>query len=129
MTGMFDWITFEKGKARFCGKERGVDEAGHDVFAVQAEGQATYYGEFDLSFASDHNHFSVEIVSFGYGDPDNIANTNATARAAFNPSEVAAAKSVITDLIFSYRARAVPIPHMSHFIGEVHFRDGWIRES
>jgi len=128
MTGMFDWISFDKGKARFCGGKRGGDDARHEVFAVQFEGPTIYYGELDLIFASDHNHFNIQIVSFGYGSAGNVANPSPTARATFSPSEIEAAKSVITDLMMSYRIRQVPIAHMpSYFLGEVLFRNGWVR--
>jgi hypothetical protein len=125
MTEMFDWITFEKGNARFCGFEKGTDEAGHRVFAVQLGGPVTYYGEFALKFEPDHTNYNIEIISCGYHGASNIANPSPTARAQFTSEEIAAIRSVITELIFSYRAGPVPIPHTSHFAGQIRFREGW----
>ncbi len=33
--GMFDWVSFENGKARFCGGVRGADDAPHEVLGVK----------------------------------------------------------------------------------------------
>jgi hypothetical protein len=128
MSGMFDWITFERGKARFCGTERGGDELGHDVFAVQLNGPLIYHGEFKKIWNADETHFDIEIVSFGYGNAGNVGNPSPTARLALSAPEIAAAKSVITDLFRSDRPKPFPLNHMANLLKNVEFRPGWFRE-
>ncbi|MEA3175134.1 MAG: hypothetical protein QOF42_2545, partial [Gammaproteobacteria bacterium] len=64
--GMLDWVSFENGKARFCGAKRGADDAPHEVLAVQLGG-AIFYGDFRAVYEEDRTHYNVEIISFGFG--------------------------------------------------------------
>ena len=50
--GMFDWVSFENGKARFCGGVGGADDAPHEVLGVKL-GDLAYYGDFETKFATE----------------------------------------------------------------------------
>src|SRR5690349_23064381 len=77
----FDWIDFPEGRARFVGSVRGVDERGHDAFALEIDNDVLF-GEIRPRFLENHNDFNVEIVSFGIRDPGSIGE------APFDPREV-----------------------------------------
>jgi hypothetical protein len=125
--GKFDWVRFEGGKARFCGSARGGDDKGHDVVAVQVDGGRVNYGEFDLTYARDHNHYNAEILSFGYATEGNVSNPHAVDRASFPPAEIELIKSMISGLILRDDEKPFPLNDWrEYFLGAVLFREGWI---
>jgi hypothetical protein len=126
--GMFDWLSFENGKARFCGQERGADEAPHYVLAVQLDNLPIHFGNFQPQFEKDKTHYDVEIVSFGFHTPSNVGNPNVTARAVFSPAEVRLVQTLIRNLILWPEEKPVPLKNRSSFRGGVHFRNDWIRQ-
>jgi hypothetical protein len=124
--GMLDWVSFENGKARFCGAKRGADDAPHEVLAVQLGG-AIFYGDFRAVYEEDRTHYNVEIISFGFGSAGNAGNPNVTARTVFSPAEVASIETLISSLIRLPGEQPPPLRVRSRFRGGVSFRDGWIR--
>jgi hypothetical protein len=126
--GKFDWVSFENGKARFCGAKRGADDAPHWVLAVQlGDGPRIYYVDFDIQYEEDGTHYNVEIISFGFGSAGNAGNPNVTARAVFSAAEVASIETLISSLIRLPGEQPTPLHIRSRFRGGVSFRDGWIR--
>ncbi len=52
--GVFDWVQFPEGKARFAGTKRCWDEQGHITFALELNG-VEYFGEIDQVFLLDRH--------------------------------------------------------------------------
>ena len=125
--GMFDWISFENGKARFCGAEIGADDAPHQVLGVKL-GDTAYYGDFETKYEEDGTHYNVEIISFGFWSPTNVGHSSVGVRAVFSPAEVALIQSLICNLIRSSGEQPFPLDVRSRFRGGVFFSDGWIRQ-
>jgi hypothetical protein len=125
--GMFDWVSFENGKARFCGTQRGGDEIPRHVLGVQLD-DSRYYGNFETKYEEDGTHYSVEIISFGFDDPGNVGNPSVTARAAFSPAEVSLIETLVSSLVRLPGEQPFPLEIGSRFRGGVFFRDGWIRK-
>ena len=125
--GMFDWVSFENGKARFCGGVRGADDAPHEVLGVKL-GDLAYYGDFETKFEEDDTHYNVEIISFGFWSPNNVGHPSVGVRAVLSPAEVALIQSLICNLIRSPGEQPFPLHVRSRFRGGVGFSDGWIRQ-
>jgi hypothetical protein len=126
--GMFDWIDFAKGRARFDGSVRGADDDPHYVLAVELDGSRIYYGDFEPKFEEDHTHYNVEIITFGFGSRHNVGNPVPTARVAFSPSDVATIETLIRELMLSPGEKPSPLKDRSTFLGGVAFKDGWLRK-
>ena len=124
---MFDWVSFENGRARFCGGKRGADDAPYEVLAVQL-GNSTYYGSFETKYEEDGTHYNVEIISFGFWSPGNVGHPSVGVRAVFSPAEVSLIETLISNLIQSPGEQPFPLQIRSRFQGGVFFRDGWIRK-
>ena len=124
----FDWVDFPEGRARFSGGTRGVDERGHETFAVEVNG-IEYFGEINQSFLSDRHNFNVEIISFGHSEI--FTGSTSDSWSPFTKNELKTVQSLIVQLIragleLEDRPSALDEFPDSRFMGEVIFRHGWI---
>lgn len=132
--GAHDWVGFEQGRARFTGGIRGWDEVGHQTFAVELHSQVLY-GEIRKAFLPDDYNFDVEIISFGYFAKGDVAmprpgHTSTT----LSRDNVELATSLIVQLVnhvsqqdvSTERPTVMSIDSESHFMGKVHFSEGWV---
>lgn len=122
-----DWVVFDKGRARFCGAKRDTEVGAREVLAVQLEHGLPRYGEFSRQEV-DHTHYNVEILSFGYGDKLDVGLKAPPARVAFSYTEIDEIRSLIVALMFADRKKPPPMRDSENFLGQVFFREGWIRE-
>jgi hypothetical protein len=129
--GMFDWMAFEKGQARFCGGLRNTldDSGAFEIFAEQLNGRRPYYVRYITPYEADHTHYNVPVLSFGNPRLTKIGLPAPTARAAFAPSDIKDIRSLIQSLMRVDMQKPVPMQHPERFLGEVFFKEGWIRES
>lgn len=125
---MFDWVVFEKGQARFCGGQRGSNDCGQDILAVQLENDRPYFGEFTTRYEADKTHYNVEVLSFGYPDQLGVGSLVPTARQAFSLAEIDDIRSLISMLMLADAPKPVPVKHKERFLGKTFFKEGWIRE-
>ena len=123
--GMFDWIEFEDGRARFSGNIRALDE-GRSLFSVQLPESPEYYGEFFVADDAQAGGIVAEVYSFGYGGKYNVGNPHPNARVAFSDPEAAVIERLIRNLF--KKGGELPFPLSPSFGGSVTFRDGWIRQ-
>ncbi len=127
----FNWMQFAEGRARFAGGVRGVDERGHETFAVEVDG-VEYFGEIVSAFLPNDNDYNIEVVSFGFAD-EGFAGEELRPGIALVLSEaqVATVAGIIRQLIVE-GARMDDPPHLlvqypnARFMGGVLFRDGWV---
>ena len=128
--GTFEWVQFSEGRARFSGGVRGWDEQEHETFSVELDG-SEYFGEVRKSFLPDGYGFDIEIVSFGYGDKNDVGMPRPGIASQLVPSEdVDIAGSLIVKLIQSAcgseaASFVMRQTEKSRFTGDVVFRDGW----
>ena len=128
--GMFDWVPFEKGQARFCGSQRNTltEIGGQDIFAVQLpHWELPMYGEFKKTPASRMS-YNVEILSFGYRN-NRLVGRPAPQRQTFTPSEAEDIRGIIRELMLADVEKPFPLHKPERFEGEVFFKDGWISQS
>ena len=125
---MFDWVVFDKGQARFCGGQRGSDDGGQDILAVQLENGRPCYGEFTTRYEAAKMHYNVEVLSFGYPDQLGVGSPVPTARQAFSRAEVDDIRALISTLMLADVPKPVPVKHKERFLGKIFFKEGWIRE-
>lgn len=125
--GMFDWVQFPEGRARFAGIKRGRDEQGHVTFSLEL-GDALHFGEIDQVFLPDLHNFNIEVISFGYPRAEVVGMSGAAA--VFSPEQISVAMQLIGRLIKSGLDLDRP-PNIltqtakSKFLGELLFREGW----
>ncbi len=129
--GMFDWIEFDGGKARFAGGVRGWDELGHETFEVELDGKQ-YYGEVAKAFAPNEHDYDLDILSFGYTVHEDVGLPAPEARQLFSPAQAAQVERLVQALAAEVATWEEPPfilrqTESSRFLGAVHFRDGWIR--
>lgn len=129
--GAFDWIDLEGGRARFAGGIRGVDEVGHDTFAVEVDGLPCY-GEISKIWRDDA-HFELEVSNFGHyqrGDVGMPMNPDSPFIRTFSESELQRISVLIVALVatalqWPERPVAIDCDSPDEFLGRVLFRDGW----
>jgi hypothetical protein len=126
--GVFDWVQFSEGKARFAGTKRCWDEQGHITFALELNG-VEYFGEIDQVFLPDRHNFNVEIISFGYGRGEDVGMPGAAI--VLTIDEAAVFQRLITQLVraglgFHRLPNVLSQTENSRFMGEIVFRDGWV---
>lgn len=130
--GVFDWIEFPEGRARFLGLIRGADERGHEVFALEF-GNGLLYGEIEPRFLDNRNDFDVEVVSFGVKDERSVGDAPYDPRGVLSPANVDIARALIVHLVaagmaMEERPGFLRETQDSHFMGQVLFRRGWVRQ-
>lgn len=131
-SGVFDWIEFPEGRARFCGGVRGADQAGHETFAVEIAGES-YYGEIS-SVWPDDSHFNLRIDSFGHSRMENVGMPIREGNPfieKFLSADVELIKSLVLKLIQSFWRRAerpfvMEMDDVDEFLGKVEFAQGWV---
>ncbi|MFG1400193.1 hypothetical protein [Roseixanthobacter pseudopolyaromaticivorans] len=101
--GMFDWVSFENGKACYAGAVRGGDDSGHDTFGIEFSNGRVFYGEFKRLFLENKNDYDLIIISFGYVDRRNVANKTPGARVQFSIDDEILVKNLISNLFFDGR--------------------------
>jgi hypothetical protein len=123
---MFDWVVFDKGRARFCGSQRDtINGGGQEILAVQLEGGPPYYGEFDTKFDADGARHNVEVLSFGCYDKLDVGLPG---RRAFLPDEIEGIRRIISALMLSDFEKPFPLHKSERFLGKTLFKEGWISE-
>lgn len=127
----FDWIDFPEGRARFVGLVRGVDERGHEAFALEIDSDLLF-GEIRSRFLDNHNDFNVEIVSFGLRDSGSIGEAPFDPREILSIAKAETARQLILRLVragMAMRERPSLLVEYqnSSFMGKVVFRDDWVR--
>nr|WP_199041390.1 hypothetical protein [Dyella sp. ASV24] len=125
-----DWHTFKEGQARFAGGIRGVDELGHETFAVRLD-SGEYFGEIKEVWLPNEHDFNLEILSFGYASQGDAGMPLPTwSSRSFSPTDLARVMSLVMQLVRAV-AESDDKPFVmsgdadSHFMGQVFFRDGW----
>jgi hypothetical protein len=89
----------------------------------------TIYGEWRCCFEANHEDFNVEIVSFGYTNPD-LVSDRPSVTLVFTRAERGAVESLIRELFSTPEVIASQFPFNSsraRFLGTLRFRRGWIR--
>lgn len=125
----FDWVQFPEGRARFSGLVRGVDELGHETFAVEVDGKE-FFGEIQSAFLPNNNDYNIEVVSFGYGSKIHLGMPMHDGCQIFSQSQIGAIRTLIVQLIAagtqsSDRPSLLTEYSSAHFMGAVNFRNGW----
>ncbi|WP_369980071.1 hypothetical protein [Xanthomonas bundabergensis] len=125
----FAWVQFAEGRARFSGLVRGVDELGHETFAVEVDGNE-FFGEIRTSFLPNGNDYNIEVVSFGYGSEKYLGMPIHDGCQIFSQAQINTIRTLIVQLIaagtrFSDRLSLLTEYPSAHFKGDVNFRDGW----
>lgn len=127
---MFEWVDLPQGRVSYVGGKRGRDEPYMTVFAVEIP-KGTYYGEICVKFLADRHNFNLEIISFGWlkdewfgsePDPEYCES--------FTVEELRTVQSIIPQAVSEWiklerRPNIVRESAKSHFMGEIHFREGW----
>ncbi|MDL5367290.1 hypothetical protein QSH18_16905 [Xanthomonas sp. NCPPB 2654] len=126
----FGWVQFPEGRARFFGLVRGVDELGHETFAVEVDGNE-FFGEIDRAFLPNNNDYNIEVVSFGYGSERCLGMPMLGGCQIFSQAQINTIQALIAQLIaagtqFSDRPSLLTEYPSAHFMGQVSFRDGWV---
>lgn len=132
--GTFEWLEFPEGRAQFSGLERGSDERGHEIFAVEIDGRVTY-GEVTRIFLPNDNDFNLQVVSYGYGMRESIGilddgTPEPQAQGSFAPTHLQRVQTLVVRLVraalqFENRPLALhEYPH-AHFQGKVIFPARW----
>ncbi len=126
----FDWVQFPEGQARFSGGIRGIDEQGHETFAVHVGG-IEYFGEIEADFLPNQNDYNIRVLSFGYGTDKYVGMPMLGTCRIFTTDEIGLIQTLITKLIaaglqFSDRPFLLLETANSHFMGKVIFQDGWV---
>ncbi|MBD7920887.1 MULTISPECIES: hypothetical protein [Xanthomonas] len=126
----FAWVQFPEGRARFSGLVRGVDELGHETFAVEVDG-IEFFGEIQTAFLPNNNDYNIEVVSFGYGSEKSLGMPMLDGCQIFSQAQVNTIQALIVQLIaagtkFPNRPSILTEYPTAHFMGQVIFRDGWI---
>lgn len=125
----FDWLKFPEGRARFSGLVRGVDELGHETFAVEVDGNE-FFGEIQTAFLPNNNDYNIEVVCFGYGSEKYLGMPMPDGCQIFSPAQIDTIQALAVQLIaagtqFSDRPSVLTEYPNAHFMGQVSFRDGW----
>ncbi|WP_369943673.1 hypothetical protein [Xanthomonas medicagonis] len=125
----FAWLEFPEGRARFSGLVRGVDELGHETFAVEVDG-VEFFGEIERAFLPNDNDYNIEVVSFGYGSEKSLGMPMLAGCQVFSQAQINKVQALIVQLIlagaqFSDRPSLLTEYPNAHFMGQVIFRDGW----
>ncbi len=126
----FEWVDLPEGRARFSGGIRGIDEQGHETFAIEVEGSECF-GEIQRAFLPNNNDYNIEVVTFGYTAKSSFGMPMLAACRTFTTVEIGIIQSLVVGLIAA-GTRFVDRPHLlkeypnARFMGEVLFKDGWI---
>lgn len=94
----FDWVQLPEGRARFSGLVRGVDELGHETFAVEIGGNE-FFGEIDRAFLPNDNDYNIEVMSFGYGSEKCLGMPMHGGCQIFSKAEISTIQTLIVQLI------------------------------
>ena len=124
----FDWVVFDNGKGRIEGLIREPQKDQPYAFAIQLDKRPIRYGGFDLRSEPDHAHYSVEVMSFGYQEQNNVGNSHPNARVIFSASEIAEIREMICQLFLSGVEKPFPLHQPELFAGKLQFREDWIRQ-
>ncbi|MCC4598268.1 hypothetical protein LL969_21900 [Xanthomonas campestris pv. phormiicola] len=125
----FDWVQLPEGRARFSGLVRGVDELGHETFAVEIGGNE-FFGEIDRAFLPNDNDYNIEVMSFGYGSEKCLGMPMHGACQIFSKAEIGTIQTLIVQLIaagthFADRPSVLTEYPSARFMGQVSFKNGW----
>ncbi len=126
--GVFNWVEFPQGQARFSGMKRCWDEQGHETFALKVRG-VEYFGEIEKIFLPDRHNFNLEVICFGYGRGEDVGMPGAAE--VFTLQEAEVCQQLITQLVDAGLKHDRPLGVLSQtensrFMEEIFFRDGWI---
>lgn len=126
----FDWIDVGPTRAQFSGGIRGWDELGHETFAVEIA-EAPWYGEITQVYSENKHDFNLEVTSFGYESRDNVGNPDGRVLFDERAIELVMTSTIrLVEQIYTLDNESRPSPlyevEGSHFLGTIHFRDGWI---
>ena len=127
--GEFDWMSFEEGRVRFAGVEGGREGKARYVFSVELPHKRPYFGEFTPVFESDRDHFSIEVVSFGYVDAENVDRQEPRFRVVFSVEDATKIQSLFCKLVLAEGIKPMPLcsSMWPSFRKKIIFREGWIR--
>lgn len=131
-SGVFDWVDFSEGRARFCGGVRGADQSGHEAFALEIGGKA-YYGEISSTWPDD-SHFNLRIDSFGHSVAENVGmplTAGSPFIEKFSAADVKLIQSLVLKLVNTLWKRTerpfvMEMDDESEFLGKVEFKEGWV---
>jgi hypothetical protein len=129
--GVFDWVEFPEGRARFSGGIRGADEQGHETFAVEIN-SSVYYGEVKKTFLPDKSNYNLEIISFGYFDIKDVGGPmRQPVINYFSETDARQVQNLITGLVsaasrWESKPSVMSQSEYSRFMQEIYFQDGWM---
>lgn len=126
----FDWLQFPEGRARFSGLVRGVDELGHETFAVEVDG-IEFFGEIQTAFLPNNNDYNIKVAYLGYGSKNSLGMPMLDGCQIFSQHQASTIQELIVQLIaagtqFPDRPSILTEYPNAHFMGQVIFGDGWI---
>ena len=129
--GVFDWLDLPGGRARFCGGLRGADQAGHEAFALELDGQVAY-GEIRKAWTAE-DRFDLEVVSFGHRALENIGmpvDAGGPLVVDFTAEQLRAAENLLAELVQAFLARpqrpfVMNMDSSDKFSGTIRFVLGW----
>lgn len=131
-SGVFDWVGFPEGRARFCGGVRGADQAGHEAFALEIGGKI-HYGEISSVWADDR-HFNLRVDSFGYSSTESIGmplRVSSPFVGKFSLADVGVIRTLVLKLVHTFWKRTerpfvMEMDDEDEFLGQVEFKEGWV---
>ncbi len=129
--GVFDWVQFPEGRARFSGGVRGiVDEERHETFAIEVA-NIEYFGEIEAIYLQNQNDYNIRVISFGYGSDKYVGMSMLGTCRIFTATELIIIQSLVVQLIaagmrFEDRPSLLMEFLNAHFMREVIFKGGWV---
>lgn len=121
----FDWVGFPEGRARFCGMQRGWDERGRVIFAIEIGGTVRYV-EIDQLFLENGNDYNIEVPAFGYRRAEEVGLPDA--RDAISADDLQVTQALVVQLVraglgFEDPPNILAQSGTSRFMGKVIFRE------
>ncbi len=126
----FEWIDFPQGRVRYAGGRRGRDEPPIETFAVEIDARV-YYGEIREVFPPEQNHYSLEVVSFGWLQHDwSGVEPHPEYCASFTLNVLSDVQSLLCKVVPIWRSledrpAILYESFQTRFTGDIFFRDGW----
>jgi len=108
------------------------EEFPHDLIIIHLPGWTQLFGEWQRKFADNGNDFDVEILGFGYISADIVGSPEPAHRFTFSKVERERIEMLARALFADTEARAQQWQLRGahgHFMGNVIFAPGWLREA
>jgi hypothetical protein len=132
-----DWVNFPEGRARFSGTIGYIfswDEQPRETFCVEVDGQELF-GEIDQVYPENKSDYNLKILSFGYKNRSIVGAPEDAVRVPLSEAQAQRVADLVRKLIVVIlKTDVYPAPPIilyqsekTKFLGDVAFKDGWIR--